>query len=112
MARSQRSAAAGGGGPGLVIQRGGGSQEEGEEHQWASEVPKPTLIRVEGQWRGGSAVAGVRERRLWRMAALGCRGGGCGARAGDVVRRSGAGAFIGARGGEGLAECGGSQRPG
>ena len=80
VARSHRPAAAGGGGPGLVIQRGGGGQEKGEEHQWASEVPKPTLIRVEGQWRGGSAVAGVRERRLWRMAALGCRGGGCGAR--------------------------------
>ena len=38
-------------------------------------------------------MVGVRERRLWRMAALGCRGGGCGARAGDVVRRSGAGAL-------------------
>ena len=93
VARPQRPAAAGGGGPGSVIQRGGGGPEEGEEHHWASEVPKPTSIRVEEQWRGGSAVAGVRERRLWRMAALGCRGGGCGARAGDVVRRSGAGAL-------------------
>ena len=45
----QRPAAAGGGGPGLVIQRGGGGQEEREEHQWASVVPNPTLIRAEGQ---------------------------------------------------------------
>jgi hypothetical protein len=42
---------------------------------------------------------------------LGGQGGGCGARAGDVVRRSGAGAFIGVRGGGGLAGCGGGRRP-
>ena len=49
VARPHRPAAAGGGGPGLVIQRGGGGQEEGEEHQWASVVPNPTLIRAKGQ---------------------------------------------------------------
>jgi len=58
VARPRRPAAAVGGGPGSVIQRGGGGPEEGEEHHWASEVPKPTSIRVEGQWGGGSAVAG------------------------------------------------------
>jgi len=86
MARSQRSAAAGGGGPGLVIQRGGGGQEEGEEHQWASEVPKPTLIRVEGQWRGGlrggrrsgaAAIANGGARMSGRR--LRSSGWGCGA---------------------------------
>ena len=75
MARPQRPAAAGGGGSGLVIQRGGGGQEEGEEHQWASEVSKPTLVRVEGQWRGG--LRGGR-RWQWQAAALQARIGGLG----------------------------------
>ena len=68
-----------------------GSEGKRRRRSWGSRCP-PWL----GLWRCGEgcpAMAGVRERRLWRMAALGCREGGCGARAGDVVRRSGAGAL-------------------
>ena len=89
VARPQRPAAAGGGGPGSVIQRGGGGPEEGEEHHWASEVPKPTSIRVEGQWRGGSAVAGggKGKRRRCKLEEEDWGGGG---------GRGGEGAMLGA----------------
>ena len=69
----------------MVIQRGGGGQEKGEEHQWASEVPKPTLIRVEGQWRGGSAVAGGGKGKRRRCKLEEEDWGGGGGRGGEGV---------------------------